>query len=87
MIRPRKRVSNIFLGKTWRNIRILLCVDVPLGLLIRVDDIFIQGAGLNKYYLTYHLFSILLLLLFLFSSNLYKRKYHQAYFLISTVGL
>ena len=72
--------------KTWRNIRILLCVDVPLGLLIRVDDIFIQGAGLNKYYLTYHLFSILLLLLFLFSSNLYKRKYHQAYFLISTVG-
>ena len=26
---------------------ILLCVDVPLGLLIRVDDIFIQGAGLN----------------------------------------
>ena len=54
--------------------------------MIRIDDIFIQGVGKNFYYLFYHIFSIVILLLFLFVSNDKKRKYHQIYFLISTIG-
>ena len=54
--------------------------------MIRADDIFVQGVGANLYYLSYHLFSILLLILFLFTSNDNKRRYHQAYFLISAIG-
>ena len=73
-------------NNTWKNIKILLCVDVPLGFIIRADDIFVQGVGANLYYLSYHLFSILLLILFLFTSNDNKRRYHQAYFLISAIG-
>ena len=73
-------------NKTWKNIKILLCVDVPIGFIIRADDIFVQGVGANLYYLSYHLFSILLLILFLFTSNDNKRRYHQAYFLISAIG-
>ncbi len=73
-------------GKIWNNIKILLCVDIPMGFLIRIDDIFVQGVGKNIYYLSYHAFSILLLFLFLFASNEKKRSYHQAYFLISTIG-
>ena len=72
--------------KTWKNIKILLCVDVPISFIIRADDLFVQGVGYNKYYLSYHLFSIILLFIFLLSSNNSKRKYHQAYFLISAVG-
>ena len=73
-------------NKTWKNIKILLCVDVPIGFIIRADDIFVQGVGANLYYLSYHLFSILLLILFLFTSNDNRRRYHQAYFLISAIG-
>ena len=73
-------------NKTWKNIKILLCVDVPIGFIIRVDDLFVQGVGANLYYLSYHLFSILLLILFLFTSNDNRRRYHQAYFLISAIG-
>ena len=73
-------------NNTWKNIKILLCVDVPIGFIIRADDIFVQGVGANLYYLSYHLFSILLLILFLFTSNDNKRRYHQAYFLISAIG-
>ena len=72
--------------KIWKNIKILLYVDTPISLIIRADDIFIQGVGKNIYYLSYHAFSILLLLTFLFSSNDMKRKYHQAYFLIAAIG-
>ena len=72
--------------KTWKNIKILLCVDVPISFIVRADDLFVQGVGYNKYYLSYHLFSIILLFIFLLSSNNSKRKYHQAYFLISAVG-
>ena len=72
--------------KTWKNIKILLCVDVPISFIIRADDLFVQGVGYNKYYLSYHLFSIILLFIFLLSPNNSKRKYHQAYFLISAVG-
>ena len=73
-------------NKTWKNIKILLCVDVPIGFIIRADDIFVQGVGANLYYLSYHLFSILLLILFVFTSNDNRRRYHQAYFLISAIG-
>ena len=72
--------------KIWNNIKILLYFDIPIGLIIRADDIFVQGAGKNIYYLSYHLFSIIIMVLFLLSSNDKKRKYHQAYFLISTIG-
>ncbi|MBA65810.1 MAG: hypothetical protein CMG55_08420 [Candidatus Marinimicrobia bacterium] len=73
-------------NKIWKNIKILLYVDTPLGFIIRIDDIFVQGVGKNIYYLSYHLFSIILLLVFLFSSNENKRKYHQEYFLITAIG-
>ena len=73
-------------NNTWKNIKILLCVDVTIGFIIRADDIFVQGVGANLYYLSYHLFSILLLILFLFTSNDNRRRYHQAYFLISAIG-
>ena len=73
-------------NKIWKNIKILLYVDTPLGFIIRIDDIFVQGVGKNIYYLSYHIFSIILLLIFLFSSNENKRKYHQEYFLITAIG-
>jgi len=73
-------------NKIWKNIKILLYFDIPIGFIIRVDDIFVQGAGKNFYYLSYHLLSIIIMALFLLSSNDKKRKYHQAYFLISTIG-
>ena len=72
--------------KIWNNIKILLYVDTPLGFIIRADDVFVQGVGKNIYYLSYHLFAIVLLLIFLFSSNESKRKYHQEYFLITSIG-
>ena len=72
--------------KIWNNIKILLFVDTPLGFIIRADDVFVQGVGKNIYYLSYHLFAIVLLLIFLFSSNERKRKYHQEYFLITSIG-
>ena len=72
--------------KIWKNVKILLCFDIPISFIIRIDDIFVQGVGKNVYYLSYHFFSIILLLLFLFSSNEKKRKYHQAYFIISAIG-
>lgn len=72
--------------KIWNNIKILLYVDTPLGFIIRADDVFVQGVGKNIYYLSYHLFAIVLLLIFLFSSNERKRKYHQEYFLITSIG-
>ena len=73
-------------NNTWKNIKIILSVDVTIGFIIRADDIFVQGVGANLYYLSYHLFSILLLILFLFTSNDNRRRYHQAYFLISAIG-
>ena len=72
--------------KIWKNIKILLYFDIPIGFIVRADDIFVQGAGQNIYYLSYHFFSIIIMALFLLSSNDKKRKYHQAYFLISTIG-
>ena len=72
--------------KIWNNIKILLYVDIPLGFIIRADDVFVQGVGKNIYYLSYHLFAIVLLLIFIFSSNERKRKYHQEYFLITSIG-
>ena len=72
--------------KIWKNIKILLYFDIPIGFIIRADDIFVQGAGQNIYYLSYHFLSIIIMALFLLSSNDKKRKYHQAYFLISTIG-
>ncbi len=73
-------------NKIWKNIKILLYVDTSFGLIIRIDDIFIQGVGKNIFYLSYHFFSILLFILFLFSSDDKKRKYHQEYFLITAIG-
>jgi len=73
-------------AKIWDNIKILLYVDTPVGFIIRMDDIFVQGVGKNIYYLSYHIFSIILLLTFLFSSNEKKRRYHQEYFLITSIG-
>ena len=73
-------------NKIWKNIKILLYVETPVAFIIRIDDIFIQGVGKNFYYLTYHFLSIAIVLLFLFSSNKNKKKYHQLYFLIGTIG-
>ena len=73
-------------GKIWNNIKILLYFDITIGMVIRFDDIFIQGAGKAPYYLAYHLFSILVMLLFIFTSNENKKKYHQYYFLIQSIG-
>ena len=72
--------------KIWKNIKILLYFDITIGFLIRIDDIFVQEAGKNIYYLSYHFLSILIMLAFLLTSNDNKRKYHQVYFLISTIG-
>ena len=72
--------------KIWNNIKILLYVDTPVAFIIRADDIFVQGVGKNIFYLSYHLFAIVLLFIFLFSSNERKRKYHQEYFLITSIG-
>ena len=72
--------------RTWKNIKILLSVNVPVSLIIMADDLFVQGVGSNKYYLSYHLFAFILLFLFIFSSNDTKRKYHQAYFLVTAIG-
>ena len=72
--------------KIWRNIKILLSIDIPIGLIIRLDDIFKQGVGYNPYYLSYHFFTLIVMLAFLLSSNNNKRKYHQAYFLFSAIG-
>ena len=72
--------------KIWNNIKILLYFDIIIGMVIRFDDIFIQGAGKAPYYLAYHLFSIVLILLFIFTSNENKKKYHQYYFLIQSIG-
>ena len=73
-------------SNTWKYIKIILCVDVPIGFIIRADDLFVQGVGGNIYYLSYHFISILILFLFLFSSNNNKRKYYQGYFLITAIG-
>ena len=73
-------------SKTWRNIKIILCVDIPISLIIRADDIFVEGVGQNLYYLSYHFISIVVILLFLFSSNDNKRKYYQAFFLFNAIG-
>ena len=73
-------------GKIWNNIKILLYFDITIGMVIRFDDIFIQGVGKAPYYLAYHLFSILVMLLFIFTSNENKKKYHQYYFLIQSIG-
>ena len=73
-------------SNTWKYIKIILCVDVPIGFIIRADDLFVQGVGANIYYLSYHFFSIMILFLFLFSSNNNKRKYYQGYFLITAIG-
>ena len=73
-------------SKIWNNIKILLYFDITIGFMIRLDDIFIQGAGQNIFYLSYHLISILIMLLFIFASNENKRKFNQLYFLISTIG-
>ncbi len=73
-------------NKVWTYIKILLYFNVPLGFMIRIDDIFIRGAGMNPYYLAYHAFAIILLIVFLISSNQKKRKYHQAYFLVEAIG-
>ena len=72
--------------KVWSYIKILLYFNIPLGFIIRVDDIFIRGAGMNPYYLGYHVFAISLLVVFLLSSNDKKRKYFQTYFLIEAIG-
>ena len=72
--------------RTWKNIKILLSVNVPVSLIIIADDLLVQGVGSNKYYLSYHLFAFILLFLFIFSSNDTKRKYHQAYFLVTAIG-
>ena len=70
----------------WKNLKILFYFHVPLGFLIRLDDIFVQGIGFNPYYITYHTFSIILLLMFLLSANQTKKKYHQIYLIIDAIG-
>ena len=42
--------------KIWKNVKILLCFDIPISFIIRIDDIFVQGVGKNVYYLSYHFF-------------------------------
>ena len=72
--------------KTWSYIKILLYFNVPLGFIIRIDDLFIRGAGMNPYYIGYHIFAIALLIIFLISSSEKRQKYYQIYFLIEAIG-
>jgi len=72
--------------KIWKNIKVLLYFDILIGMVVRFDDIFIQGAGKAPYYLFYHFFSITLMLLFIFTSNENKKRYHQYYFLVQSIG-
>ena len=73
-------------SKIWNNLKILLYCDNTIGILIRFDDIFVQGVGTATYYLIYHFFSFVLLFLFVFTSNENKKKFHQLYFLIQSIG-
>ncbi len=73
-------------SKIWNNLKILLYCDNTIGILIRFDDIFVQGVGTAIYYLVYHFFSLVLLFLFVFTSNENKKKYHQLYFLVQSIG-
>ena len=72
--------------KIWKNIKVLLYFDILIGMVVRFDDIFIQGAGKAPYYLFYHFFAITLMLLFIFTSNENKKRYHQYYFLVQSIG-
>ena len=67
--------------KIWKNIKILLYFDIITNMVVRLDDIFIQGVGKAPHYLAYHFFAIALTLLFIFTSNENKKRYHQYYFL------
>ena len=58
--------------RTWKNIKILLSVNVPVSLIIIADDLFVQGVGSNIYYLSYHLFAVILLFLFIFFFKRHK---------------
>ena len=71
--------------KTWKNIKVLLYIDILIGMVVRFDDIFIQGAGKAPYYLFYHFFAITLILIFIFTSNENKKRYHQ-YFFFDTIN-
>ena len=72
--------------KIWKNVKVLFFFDTLIGMLIRFDDIFIQGVGKAPYYLFYHFFSITLILLFIFTSNENKKRYHQYYFMVQSIG-
>ena len=61
-----KEFLNARWEKTWSYIKVLLYFNVPLGFIIRIDDIFIRGAGMNPYYIGYHIFAIALLIFLLF---------------------
>ena len=72
--------------KIWKNIKILLYFDIITNMVVRLDDIFIQGVGKAPHYLAYHFFAIALTLLFIFTSNENKKRYHQYYFLFQSIG-
>ena len=72
--------------KIWKNVKVLFFFDTLIGMVIRFDDIFIQGVGKAPHYLIYHFFSITLILLFIFTSNENKKRYHQYYFMVQSIG-
>ena len=71
--------------RLFRNIKIILGVAYFVGLFVIFDD-YKNLGGLTPYYIGYHIFSWLLLAIFLFSKEDLKKKYFEYYFMITFVG-
>ena len=73
--------------KIWKNIKILLYFDIITNMVVRLDDIFIQGVGKSPHYLAYHFFAITITLLFIFTSNENKKDIINIIFYFNQLAL
>ena len=71
--------------RLWRNIKLIIGIAFVVGLLVIFDDYKTMGA-LSPFYIAYHIFSWLLLLLFIFVKEDTKKKFYEHYFMITFVG-
>ena len=71
-------------NRIWKYVRNLLIISETFNMLLRFDDI--RLLGFNPYYIGYHTFSIICLIIFIFISNENKKKYHQLYFTVGFIG-
>ena len=71
-------------NRIWKYVRNLLIISETFNMLLRIDDIRLLGP--NPYYISYHTFSIICLIIFIFISNENKKKYHQLYFTVGFIG-